>query len=57
MMNFGALNWFGFFMKKLKKALDCITHVIYTCHTLEISFVVHVMWFSSMKVVMLQAVN
>ncbi len=31
MMKFGALNWFDFFIKKLKKALDCINHVIYTC--------------------------
>ncbi len=31
MMNFGALKWFRSFIKKLKKALDCINHMIYTC--------------------------
>ncbi len=31
MINFGALNWFGYFIKKLKKTLDCIHHMIYTC--------------------------
>ncbi len=30
MVNFGTLNWFDSFIKKLKKALDCINHVIYT---------------------------
>ncbi len=30
MANLGALNWFESFIKKLKKALDCINHVIYT---------------------------
>ncbi len=30
-MNFSELNWFDFSIKKLKKALDCINHVIYTC--------------------------
>ncbi len=30
MMKFGALNWFNSLIKKLKKALNCITHVIYT---------------------------
>ncbi len=30
MMNFGTLNWFDSFIKKLKKALDCIPDVIYT---------------------------
>ncbi len=30
-MDFGALKWFGSFVEKLKKALDCINHVIYTC--------------------------
>ncbi len=30
MVNLGALNWFDSFIKKLKKALDCINHVIYT---------------------------
>ncbi len=29
-MNFGALNKFDFFIKKLKKALDCINRTIYT---------------------------
>ncbi len=31
MMNFGALNRFDPFIKKLKKALNCINHVTYTC--------------------------
>ncbi len=32
MMNVGALNWFdSFIITKLKKALDCINHMIYTC--------------------------
>ncbi len=31
MMYFGALNGFDSFIKKLKKALLCINHVIYTC--------------------------
>lgn len=31
MMNCGALQWFGSFIKKWKKALDCVNHVIYTC--------------------------
>ncbi len=30
MVNLGALNWFDSFIKMLKKALDCINHVIYT---------------------------
>ncbi len=30
MMNFGALNWFDSFIKKLKKGLDCMNHMIYT---------------------------
>ncbi len=30
MVNLGALNWFDSFIKKLKKALDCINYVIYT---------------------------
>ncbi len=31
MMNFCALKLFGSFIRKLKKAMDCINHVIYTC--------------------------
>ncbi len=31
MINFGALKWFDSFTKKLKKALDYINQVIYTC--------------------------
>ncbi len=31
MMNFGALNLFDSRIKKLKNALVCINHVIYTC--------------------------
>ncbi len=34
MMNFSALNWFDSFIKKLKKALNCIIHVIYTYVTI-----------------------
>ncbi len=30
MVNLGALNLFDSFIKKLKKALDCVNHVIYT---------------------------
>ncbi len=30
MVNLGTLNWFDSFTKKLKKAFDCINHVIYT---------------------------
>ncbi len=30
MVHLGAMNWFDSFIKKLKKALDCINHVIYT---------------------------
>ncbi len=30
MMNFGALNLFDSCIKKFKKTLDCINHVIYT---------------------------
>ncbi len=32
MMNFGALNWFNSFIKKLKKPLHCINYMIYTCY-------------------------
>ncbi len=31
MMNFGDSKWFGAFIKKLQKILNCINHVIYTC--------------------------
>ncbi len=31
MMNFDALNWFDSIIEKLKKVLDCIIPVIYTC--------------------------
>ncbi len=31
MMNFDVLNCFDSIIKKLKKALDCINPVIYTC--------------------------
>ncbi len=31
MINFGAFNWFDSFIKRLKKTLVCINHVIYTC--------------------------
>ncbi len=30
MVNLGALNWFNSFIENLKKALDCINHVVYT---------------------------
>ncbi len=35
MMNLSSLNWFDSFIKKLKKALDCINHVIYTPDSME----------------------
>ncbi len=33
MVNLSDLNWFDSFIKKEKKALDCINHVIYTCES------------------------
>ncbi len=35
-MNFGALNLFDSFIKKLQKALDYINHVMYTYDTVQL---------------------
>ncbi len=40
MMKFGDLNWFDSFIKNLKKALDCINHVIYTCDVFIHTFLI-----------------